>query len=216
MLFLKNSLVVFFSTQLLFSSCISATEYNINPTIMDKESHLDTIIFGAGCFWCVEAVFQQLDGVQQVTPGYCGGFVKNPSYKEVCNGTTGHAEVARIIFDSSKISLSKLVEVFFMTHDPTTLNRQGNDIGTQYRSSVFCLTHDQYNLVRSLNDKLKKSEIWPDPIVTEIEMLDQFYEAEKYHHNYYNNNKDQGYCQYVILPKLEKFKKVFSDELKSK
>ena len=213
---LRNIFFLLFCVQFSFSSCINANEYNVNFTTMNKEKHLDTIVFGAGCFWCVEAVFQQLKGVMQVTPGYCGGFSKNPTYKEVCNGTTGHAEVAKIVFDSSLISLPKLVEVFFMTHDPTTLNRQGNDVGTQYRSCVFCLDQDQFKVVSSIKDKLNESQIWPEPIVTEIALLEEFYEAENYHHNYYNNNKNQGYCQYVIQPKLEKFKKVFSDELKSK
>lgn len=215
-MFLRNIFFLLFCVQFSFSSCLNANEYNVNFTTMNKEKHLDTIVFGAGCFWCVEAVFQQLNGVIQVTPGYCGGFSKNPTYKEVCNGTTGHAEVAKIVFDSSLISLPKLVEVFFMTHDPTTLNRQGNDVGTQYRSCVFCLNQDQSKVVSSIKDKLNESQIWPEPIVTEIALLEEFYEAENYHHNYYNNNKNQGYCQYVIQPKLEKFKKVFSDELKSK
>ena len=215
-MFLRNIFFLLFCVQFSFSSCLNANEYNVNFTTMNKEKHLDTIVFGAGCFWCVEAVFQQLNGVIQVTPGYCGGFSKNPTYKEVCNGTTGHAEVAKIVFDSSLISLPKLVEVFFMTHDPTTLNRQGNDVGTQYRSCVFCLNQDQFKVVSSIKDKLNESQIWTEPIVTEIVLLEEFYEAENYHHNYYNNNKNQGYCQYVIQPKLEKFKKVFSDELKSK
>ncbi len=215
-MFLRNIFFLLFCVQFSFSSCLNANEYNVNFTTMNKEKHLDTIVFGAGCFWCVEAVFQQLNGVIQVTPGYCGGFSKNPTYKEVCNGTTGHAEVAKIVFDSSLISLPKLVEVFFMTHDPTTLNRQGNDVGTQYRSCVFCLNQDQFKVVSSIKDKLNESQIWTEPIVTEIALLEEFYEAENYHHNYYNNNKNQGYCQYVIQPKLEKFKKVFSDELKSK
>ncbi len=215
-MFLRNIFFLLFCVQFSFSSCLNANEYNVNFTTMNKEKHLDTIVFGAGCFWCVEAVFQQLNGVIQVTPGYCGGFSKDPTYKEVCNGTTGHAEVAKIVFDSSLISLPKLVEVFFMTHDPTTLNRQGNDVGTQYRSCVFCLNQDQFKVVSSIKDKLNESQIWTEPIVTEIALLEEFYEAENYHHNYYNNNKNQGYCQYVIQPKLEKFKKVFSDELKSK
>ena len=215
-MFLRNIFFLLFCVQFSFSSCINANEYNVNFTTMNKEKHLDTIVFGAGCFWCVEAVFQQLNGVIEVTPGYCGGFSKDPTYKEVCNGTTGHAEVAKIVFDSSLISLPKLVEVFFMTHDPTTLNRQGNDVGTQYRSCVFCLNQDQFKVVSSIKDKLNESQIWTEPIVTEIALLEEFYEAENYHHNYYNNNKNQGYCQYVIQPKLEKFKKVFSDELKSK
>ena len=202
--------------QLCQINCFSVDEINTNTYTMEQEAKLDTIILGAGCFWCVEAVFQQLNGVEHVVPGYAGGFTTNPTYKEVCSESTGHAEVAKITFDNSKISLSKLLEVFFMTHDPTTLNRQGNDVGTQYRSAIFCVNNEQYQLAKLFKAKIDESSIWSNPVVTEIEMLDEFYEAENYHHNYYNNNKKQGYCQYVILPKIEKFKKIFSSEIKVK
>ena len=173
--------------QLCQINCFSVDEINTNTYTMEQEAKLDTIILGAGCFWCVEAVFQQLNGVEHVVPGYAGGFTTNPTYEEVCSESTGHAEVAKITFDNSKISLSKLLEVFFMTHDPTTLNRQGNDVGTQYRSAIFCVNNEQYQLAKLFKAKIDESSIWPNPVVTEIEMLDEFYKAENYHHNYYNN-----------------------------
>jgi peptide-methionine (S)-S-oxide reductase len=176
-------------------------------------SNLDTAVFGAGCFWCVEAIFQNLKGVQSVESGYSGGTVENPSYKEVCTGTTGHAEVAKIIFDPSVISYDELLEVFWTTHDPTTLNRQGADVGTQYRSVIFYLNDKQ----KESAEKSKKEiapQIWDDPVVTEINPLTNFYKAEDYHQNYYNENPDQSYCKYVINPKLEKFRKKFNEKLK--
>ena len=182
---------------------------------MDKitSSNLDTAVFGAGCFWCVEAIFEELKGVQSVEAGYSGGTVKNPSYEQVCTGTTGHAEVARIIFDPSVISYDDLLEVFWTTHDPTTLNRQGADVGEQYRSVIFYLNDAQ----KESAEKSKKdvaTKIWDDPIVTSIEPLKGFYIAEDYHQDYYNNNSSQSYCQYVINPKLEKFRKKFKEKLK--
>lgn len=177
-------------------------------------SGLDTATFGAGCFWCVEAVFQRLNGVKSVKSGYSGGFVKNPSYKEVCNGSTGHAEVCQIIFDSSKISFKELLEVFWKTHDPTTLNRQGNDFGTQYRSAVFYHSALQKELAEKYKKELNEAGAYPDPILTEIAAFTEFYPAEDYHQNYYNQNGSQGYCRYVIQPKVEKFEKVFKDKLK--
>tara|TARA_B100001287_G_scaffold275947_1_gene285142 strand:+ start:15179 stop:15814 length:636 start_codon:yes stop_codon:yes gene_type:complete len=177
---------------------------NINVNIMS-----DTIVFGAGCFWCVEAIFQNVDGVLEVIPGYCNGYTKNPTYKEVCSGQSGHAEVARIVFDSQKIKLSRLLEIFWKTHDPTTLNRQGNDVGSQYRSGIFCLNNNQLKQAQEFKVKLDSEKIWSNPIVTQIEMLDVFYEAENYHHNYYNNNRNQGYCKYIIQPKIDKYNKIF-------
>ena len=173
----------------------------------------DTAVFAAGCFWCIEAIFQDLKGVQSVEPGYAGGTTENPTYKEVCTGTTGHAEVARIIYDPSKISYNDLLEVFWTTHDPTTLNRQGNDVGTQYRSAIFFKDDKQKE---SAEDSKKNvaTQIWSNPIVTEITPLKTFYTAEDYHHNYYNSNKNAPYCQFVINPKLEKFRKKFQDKLK--
>lgn len=193
------------------------TDHHAMPTDLDPSSHTtitDTAIFGAGCFWCVEAVFTELDGVLEVTSGYAGGHVKNPSYKEVCAGTTGHAEVARIIYDPARITFDELLEVFWQTHDPTTLNRQGADIGTQYRSAVFTTSVAQRELAEAYKAKLNASGAFPAPIVTEITALTTFYPAEDHHQNYYAQNGEQGYCQLVIRPKLEKFRKVFAEKLK--
>lgn len=174
----------------------------------------DTATFGAGCFWCVEAVFQELDGVMSVSSGYMGGAVKNPTYKEVCTGQTGHAEVARIIYDPAKISFADLLEVFWKTHDPTTLNRQGADVGTQYRSVVFYHSEEQKTEAESYKKKLDESGAWDKPLVTEISPVEIFYEAEDYHQNYYTQNGDASYCQFVIRPKMDKFRKAFADKLK--
>lgn len=174
----------------------------------------DTATFGAGCFWCVEAVFQELDGVMSVSSGYMGGAVKNPTYKEVCTGQTGHAEVARIIYDPAKISFADLLEVFWKTHDPTTLNRQGADVGTQYRSVVFYHSEEQKTEAELYKKKLDESGAWDKPLVTEISPVEIFYEAEDYHQNYYTQNGDASYCQFVIRPKMDKFRKAFADKLK--
>jgi peptide-methionine (S)-S-oxide reductase len=190
---------------------------NINYELIVKGTDMDnrkTATFGAGCFWCVEAVFQMLDGVDKVVSGYAGGEVDNPTYKQVCEGTTGHAEVCQISYDPEVISFDELLEVFWKTHDPTTLNRQGADVGTQYRSVVFYHDEDQKNLAEEYKLRLEEAEIFDDPIVTEISPLSKFYVAEDYHQNYYNNNASQPYCSYVITPKLEKFEKVFRDKLK--
>jgi peptide-methionine (S)-S-oxide reductase len=193
----------------------SAPDKKVNSENMDKvtSSNLDTAVFGAGCFWCVEAIFQELKGVQSVESGYSGGTVENPSYQQVCSGTTGHAEVARIIFDPSMITYDELLEVFWTTHDPTTLNQQGADVGEQYRSVIFYLNDAQ----KESAEKSKKEiapKIWDDPIVTAIEPLKNFYIAEDYHQNYYNENSGQSYCKFVINPKLEKFRKKFKEKLK--
>jgi peptide-methionine (S)-S-oxide reductase len=169
--------------------------------------------FGAGCFWCVEAIFQRLKGVTEVLSGYTGGHKENPSYQEVCEGTTGHAEVAQITYDPDQISYQELLEVFWKTHDPTTLNRQGNDVGTQYRSAIYYHDQEQMELAQSMKAKLEELEVWPDPIVTEITPLSEFYPAENYHFNYFNQNKAQPYCQFVIAPKLDKFYKEFKSKL---
>ncbi|MEK7671079.1 MAG: peptide-methionine (S)-S-oxide reductase MsrA [Bacteroidota bacterium] len=166
-----------------------------------ETSRLEKATFGAGCFWCVEAVFQRIDGVKSVVPGYAGGTKQNPTYKEVCTGTTGHAEVAQITFDPSKVSFEKLLEVFWHAHDPTTMNRQGADVGTQYRSVLFY--HDEKQKAIAEKSKKDAQKDFDDPIVTEIQQLTKFYEAEDYHHNYYNDNKLQPYCQFVIKPKLK-------------
>lgn len=170
--------------------------------------------FGAGCFWCIEACFQELKGVLDVKPGYSGGHIKNPAYKEVCSGRTGHAEVARVIYDESIISFEELLEVFWFVHDPTTLNRQGNDIGDQYRSVIFYHDDSQKEVAESYKQKLTEENVWEDPIVTLIEPINNFYPAEEYHKNYFNNNSDEPYCRAVVRPKVDKFKSVFSQKLK--
>jgi peptide-methionine (S)-S-oxide reductase len=171
-------------------------------------------IFGNGCFWCTEAIFMQLKGVESVLPGYTGGKIKNPSYKEVCTGNTGHAEVIQIAFNPKIISYRELLEVFFYTHDPTTLNRQGNDVGTQYRSAIFYNSQHQKNDAELIIRQLESEGVYDQRIVTEITALDVFYPAEDYHQNYYNNNKDQPYCRAVINPKLDKFIKKYQSKLK--
>ncbi|MBK6628485.1 MAG: peptide-methionine (S)-S-oxide reductase MsrA [Flavobacteriales bacterium] len=194
-----------------------STDQHTMTTDLDPSSNAtntDTAVLGAGCFWCVEAVFTELDGVLEVTSGYTGGHVKNPGYKEVCAGTTGHAEVARIVFDPGRITFDELLEVFWQTHDPTTLNRQGADIGAQYRSAVFATSVAQRELAEAYKAKLNASGAFPAPIVTEITELTTFYPAEDHHQNYYAQNGEQGYCQLVIRPKLEKFRKVFAEKLK--
>ncbi len=173
-----------------------------------------TATFGAGCFWCIEAVFQDLEGVKSVTSGYMGGTVKNPTYEQVCSGRTGHAEVAQIVYDPSKISFDELLEVFWQTHDPTTLNRQGNDRGTQYRSAVFYHNAHQQERAVYFKQKLTEEEAFSNPIVTEIVELSTFYPAEDYHQNYFSMNPNQGYCKAIIKPKVEKFHKAFADKLK--
>ena len=180
----------------------------------EAETKLAT--FGGGCFWCVEAVFQQLEGVVSVQSGYAGGTVINPTYKQVCSGTTGHAEVCQIRYDPAKISFDELLEAFWKTHDPTTLNQQGADVGTQYRSVIFYHDDQQRAEAEKRKQELDASGAWADPIVTEISPLIKFYPAEDYHQNYFRTNPQQGYCQFVIRPKLEKFEKVFASKLKKK
>lgn len=178
------------------------------------ETTNDTITLGGGCFWCVEAVYQMLDGVIKVESGFSGGTVKNPSYREVCTGTTGHAEVARITFDISKTSIDEILKVFFTVHDPTSLNKQGADVGTQYRSVIFYRNDDQRKIAKGIIDALNKEKVYDKPIVTQLVPLVAFYKAEDYHQDYYNQHKDAPYCTMVIQPKLEKFEKVFKDRLK--
>lgn len=175
---------------------------------------MDTATFGAGCFWCVEAVFQNMEGVEKVVSGYSGGFVKNPAYKEVCMGTTGHAEVCQIYYNPQKVTFDELLEVFWQTHDPTTLNRQGNDIGTQYRSAIFYHSDEQKQKAEKYKAELDKSKAFDRPIVTEVTAYSNFYSAENYHQNYFNQNGSEPYCQFVVKPKVEKFKKVFKNKVK--
>ncbi|MFN3872483.1 MAG: peptide-methionine (S)-S-oxide reductase MsrA [Ignavibacterium sp.] len=178
------------------------------------QNNLDVATFGSGCFWCTEAIFERVKGVQKVISGYSGGTTENPTYKEVCTGTTGHAECTQIYYDPSVISYDELLEIFWKTHDPTTLNRQGNDIGTQYRSVIFYHNLEQKEKAEYYKKKLEEEKIWDKPIVTEIAEFKKFYPAEDYHQNYYDNNPYQGYCAFVITPKIEKFEKVFKDKLK--
>ena len=178
-------------------------------------NNLQTAIFGGGCFWCVEAVFDRLEGVTEVESGYAGGHVENPTYKQVCNGNTGHAEVVRVTFDPAKVSYGELLDVFFTVHDPTTLNRQGKDVGTQYRSVVFYTTEEQYREAKKKIEELAAARTWPDPIVTSIEPAGKFYVAEDYHQEYFANNGSQPYCQFVVAPKVKKFQQKFAEKLKA-
>ena len=181
----------------------------------NAQSNKDEVaILGAGCFWCIEAVFEELKGVSKVESGYMGGRVPNPTYQQVCTGTTGHAEVAKITFDPSVINYKEVLEVFWKTHDPTTLNRQGADVGTQYRSAVFYLSGEQKETAEFYKQKLNESGAFSGPIVTEIVAASTYYPAEDYHQNYYALNPNQGYCRYVIQPKLEKFRQAFAEKLK--
>jgi peptide-methionine (S)-S-oxide reductase len=208
----------------LFALASCANNENPNKTMSNlmnpaKEESLtgiktDTATFGTGCFWCTEAIFQELKGVLKVTSGYSGGHVANPTYEEVCSKTTGHAEVCQVVFDPSKISFDELLEVFWQTHDPTTLNRQGNDAGPQYRSVIFYHNEEQKQKAEHYKTALDKSGAFNSPIVTAIEPYKNFYTAENYHQNYYNNNGSQPYCHFVIRPKLEKFEKAFKNKLR--
>lgn len=174
----------------------------------------ESIVLGAGCFWCVEAVFSKIKGVIRVVPGYAGGKIANPTYREVCSGLTGHAEVVKISYNVEEIDLSDLFTVFFATHDPTTLNRQGGDVGTQYRSVIFPSTEEQIKLAQNAIKAANDCDDWSNPIVTTIEVLDEFYLAEDYHHNYFAENEEAPYCSAVIAPKLQKFKKRFAELIK--
>ncbi len=185
-----------------------------NITMDLKDSKSKTVVFAGGCFWCTEAMFGQLKGVEKVVSGYSGGHVANPTYREVCTGTTGHAECTLITYDPEQITFAELLEVFWTTHDPTTLNRQGADSGTQYRSAIFYTDEEQKQEALAYKTKLENGKIWNDPIVTEITKFEKFYPAEDYHQDYYSNNPNQGYCRIVITPKVDKFKKIFAGKLK--
>jgi len=182
---------------------------------MDKQNNTtkETAIFAGGCFWCTEAVFQRLKGVESVVPGYTGGTIKNPAYREICTGRTGHAEAIKITFDPSQVSYTELLEVFFATHDPTTLNRQGNDVGTQYRSEIFYTNPEQKELAQQFIALLEKEGIFVSPIVTAVSGEKPFYLAEEEHHNYYNDHQQQPYCQVIIDPKIKKLNTYFSKKL---
>ena len=173
----------------------------------------ETLTLGGGCFWCLEAVYDEVQGVEKVVSGYAGGDVANPSYEEVCTGATGHAEVVQLTYDPAAISLREILEIFFTIHNPTTLNRQGADVGTQYRSAIFYHDEEQKDVAEDVIEEVQQA--WDDPIVTEVAPLDTFYRAEDYHQDYYKNNPNQGYCQVVIRPKLAKFRKTFAEKRKA-
>ncbi len=174
----------------------------------------ETITLGGGCFWCLEAVYDRMRGVVDVVSGYAGGHVPNPTYKEVCRGATGHAEVVQVTFDPEQVSLRDILAVFFTIHDPTTLNRQGNDVGTQYRSAIFYHNEAQKEVAEAFVRELEAEKVWENPIVTEITPLDTFYEAEDYHQEYYENNPYQPYCVYVVAPKVQKFREKFAEKVR--
>lgn len=196
------------------TACNSTNKKTTMNSEKISETKIDTAIFGAGCFWCVEAVFQQIKGVEKVESGYTGGTVKNPSYKEVCTGQTGHAEVCRILYNPDEVTFEELLEVFWGSHDPTTINRQGNDVGTQYRSAIFYTNENQRVTAEQWKKKLNEEKAFENPVVTEIVPEKEFYAAEDYHQNYFNENGEQPYCALIIKPKIDKVKKVFAAKLK--
>jgi peptide methionine sulfoxide reductase msrA/msrB len=196
------------------NSIVLDFEPDIEITKQANENNKDTIILGGGCFWCVEAVYENLVGVISVESGYAGGNLPNPSYEQVCTGKTNHAEVVQIAYEKANISLEEILKVFFIVHDPTSLNRQGDDIGNQYRSVIFYRNKEQKLTAENIINELNKSKVYTSPIVTKVEPFSSFYKAESYHQNYYNNNKTQPYCKMIVQPKLEKFEKVFKNRLK--
>ncbi len=179
-----------------------------------SEKNYEQITLGGGCFWCLEAPYQQLSGVKEVVSGYMGGKIKNPTYREVCSGLTGHAEVVRITYDPSEISMEKILEVFWTIHDPTTPNRQGNDVGSQYRSAIFYHSPEQGRIAKDYIKKLDSAGAFDKPIVTEVKEAEVFYPAEDYHQDYYINNPSQPYCTFIVKPKVEKVKRIFAEQLK--
>jgi len=210
-----------FQTLLSFTVILSACaqtekkqEKQTDKTQITTNMQTETITLGNGCFWCTEAIFQQVKGVIKVTSGYSGGHVVNPTYEQVCEKNTGHAEVLQVVFDSTQISVDEILEIFWQTHDPTTLNRQGNDVGPQYRSVVFYHNENQKARAEFFKKQLDASGAFPGKIVTAIEPFQNFYAAENYHQDYYNRNGNQPYCYFVIRPKLEKFEKAFKDKIK--
>lgn len=196
----------------------NSKENSTNKIIPEKQSvssiKTETATFAAGCFWCVEEQFKQLEGVVSVTSGYTGGTTENPTYKQVSQGNTNHAEACNIVFDPQVISYKELLKAFFISHDPTQLNRQGNDVGTQYRSAVFYQNFEQKQLTEFYINQLNKEKAYNEPIVTQVAPFEKFYKAEEYHQNYYENNPDQAYCRLVVKPKVDKFRKAFSGKLK--
>lgn len=209
--------IVLVSTVLSFFSCGNKTQLTDKKMEVKKEIMNDSVqvaTFAGGCFWCTEAVFLEVKGVEKIVSGFTGGFIKNPAYREVCNETTGHAEGIQITFNPKEVAYEDLLEIFFATHDPTTLNKQGADVGTQYRSAIFYHSKEQKEKAEKYIQLIEKEKLYANPIVTQIEEAGVFYLAEEYHQNYYNQNKEQGYCQYVIAPKLEKLRKYYKSKLK--
>ncbi|MEY4834786.1 MAG: Protein-methionine-S-oxide reductase MsrA [Bacteroidota bacterium] len=209
--------IVLISTVLSFFSCANKTQLTDKKMEVKKEIMNDSVqvaTFAGGCFWCTEAVFLEVKGVEKIVSGFTGGFVKNPAYREVCNETTGHAEGIQITFNPKEVAYEDLLEIFFATHDPTTLNKQGADVGTQYRSAIFYHSNEQKEKAEQYIQFIEKEKLYANPIVTQIEEAGVFYLAEDYHQNYYNQNKEQGYCQYVIAPKLDKLRKYYKSKLK--
>ena len=202
----------------LFLICLltSVSIFGQNTTKAAKQPNFDTITLAGGCYWCVEAVYENLNGAKSAVSGFAGGKISNPSYEDVSTGRTGFAEVVQITYDKNTTSLDEIFKVFFSIHDPTTLNRQGADVGTQYRSAIFYKNEEQKLAAQKIINALKKAKVYDSPIVTTLEPLTKFYKAEDYHQNYYANNKNQPYCQMVIQPKMEKFEKLFKDRLKKK
>ena len=212
---MKNKIFIYFSLLFYSLSGFAAHIPKSHATRVENEvNQTDTAIFASGCFWCIEAKFSQLKGVLKATSGYTGGHVVNPSYEQVCTGTTGHAEACTIVYDPAVISYDELLEAFFVSHDPTQLNRQGNDVGTQYRSAIYYNNESQRQKTEYYINQLTKQKIYNNPIVTEIKPFTTFYKAEGYHQEYYKKNPNQSYCRYVVQPQLEKFKKIFKDKLK--
>jgi len=212
-------IVIIFATFALTGSACNAKKMpvaNEDSLLTDKNMKTETATFGGGCFWCTEAMYSRLNGVISATSGYSGGQTKNPTYKEVCTGTTGHAEVIQVVYQPDIITYTELLEIFFKTHNPTTLNRQGEDVGTQYRSVVLYHSEDQKKIAVKLIDDLNHAKIWDDPLVTQVVPFEVFYSAEAYHQDYFDNNTGQMYCKMVIVPKVEKFEKLFKDKLKKK
>jgi peptide-methionine (S)-S-oxide reductase len=212
---MQKTILFLLSAMISLTSCANKKANTLRePIAAPSNVKADTVTFGTGCFWCTEAIFQDVEGVISVESGYSGGHVANPTYEQVGSGLTGHAECLNIIYDPSKVTYDELLEIFWQTHDPTTLNRQGNDVGTQYRSVIFYHNQQQKEVAEKYKKELDKSGAYPHPIVTTLEPFTKFYKAENYHQSYYNENGNQPYCQFVIRPKVEKFRKVFKDKLK--
>ncbi len=198
------------SIKIVIFTCLLITLISIKT----MAQNIETATLGGGCFWCTEAIYNELKGVIDVKPGYSGGNIKRPSYKEVCTGNTGHAEVIQIEYDTNVVSFFDILQIFFMTHDPTTLNRQGADVGTQYRSVIFYHNEEQKKAAEKVIRLFEQEKVYDSPIVTEVSEFKEFYVAEDYHDNYFEQNKEQSYCKFVIAPKVDKFKKIFKEKLK--